>query len=164
MGYVDELLRRQGAVAQRLEQTPEEELPEAAQVRPGRRRAEKQENEAAGAEAESADAEKAAAGDARETEEGGAEAALRALSRLEAARERAEGLRAARERSGQQLVAAQQTQGVTPSRSAYSRYDGGMDAQTERTMRSGGMAGAQTQWSMQEISRFFERDARRYGG
>ena len=34
---------------------------------------------------------------------------------------------------------------------------------TRQTMTVAGIASGPSQWSMQEISRFFERDARRYG-
>ena len=41
---------------------------------------------------------------------------------------------------------------------------GGVRTLAARQMQVTGLAGAQTQWSMAEISRFFERDARRSGG
>ena len=41
---------------------------------------------------------------------------------------------------------------------------GGAVTQSWTQLRTAGIAGAQTERSMAEISRFFERDARRYGG
>ena len=41
---------------------------------------------------------------------------------------------------------------------------GGVRTLSAEQMQVTGLAGAQTAWSMAEISRFFERDARRYGG
>ena len=41
---------------------------------------------------------------------------------------------------------------------------GGVRTLSVSQMQVTGLAGAQTAWSMAEISRFFERDARRYGG
>ena len=41
---------------------------------------------------------------------------------------------------------------------------GGVRTSVSAQMQVTGLAGAQTAWSMAEISRFFERDARRYGG
>ena len=42
------------------------------------------------------------------------------------------------------------------------QHPGGISAQTWQSMRISGTAGKQTQQSMAEISRFFERDSRRY--
>ena len=73
-------------------------------------------------------------------------------------------LRAAQLRSEQALEGAQQTQGVQPSVMRHSRFEGGLCADFSQSLETQGVSGAQTQRSMREISRFFERDARRYGG
>ena len=41
--------------------------------------------------------------------------------------------------------------------------EGGLLGSYRQTMTVAGIASGPSQWSMQEISRFFERDARRYG-
>nr|DAI97598.1 MAG TPA: hypothetical protein [Caudoviricetes sp.] len=46
----------------------------------------------------------------------------------------------------------------------HSRFEGGLCADFSQSLETQGVSGAQTQRSMREISRFFERDARRYGG
>ena len=43
------------------------------------------------------------------------------------------------------------------------RAEGGLLGSYRQTMTVAGIASGPSQWSMQEISRFFERDARRYG-
>lgn len=42
------------------------------------------------------------------------------------------------------------------------QHPGGISMQVRQLMQTGGMAGRQTRQSMEEISRFFERDSRRY--
>lgn len=54
-------------------------------------------------------------------------------------------------------------QGVALSEKKAEAMDGGLTASYEKTLRTGGIASTPGQMSMQEISRFFERDARRYG-
>lgn len=100
---------------------------------------------------------------AESTEERGAAALLQELLRLEQTGARAS-LRAAQLRSEQALESAQQTQGVQPSVMRHSRFEGGLCADFSQSLETQGVSGAQTQRSMREISRFFERDARRYGG
>ena len=147
MGYVDELLSAHAALAAELEAEPEEALARHAARRRGQTREEqeKPENDARGVPAE-----EAPETGAERTEEHGAAALLQELLRLEQTSARAS-LRAAQLRSEQALEGAQQTQGVQPSVMRHS-------------LETQGVSGAQTQRSMREISRFFERDARRYGG
>ena len=61
-------------------------------------------------------------------------------------------------------VSAEETPGVQPSVMRHSRFEGGLCADFSQSLETQGVSGAQTQRSMREISRFFERDARRYGG
>ena len=133
---------------------PEEALARHAARRRGQTREaqEKPENDARGVSAE----ETPETG-AERTEEHGAAALLQELLRRAS-------LRAAQLRSEQALEGAQQTQGVQPSVMRHSRFEGGLCADFSQSLETQGVSGAQTQRSMREISRFFERDARRYGG
>lgn len=160
MGYVDELLSAHAALAAELEAEPEEALARHAARRRGQTREEqeKPENDARGVPAE----ETPETG-AERTEERGAAALLQELLWLEQTGARAS-LRAAQLRSEQALEGAQQTQGVQPSVMRHSRFEGGLCADFSQSLETQGVSGAQTQRSMREISRFFERDARRYGG
>lgn len=63
-----------------------------------------------------------------------------------------------------QLRSAQQAQSVRVSQTAHSGFGGGAAGDFMQQMVLSGIAGRQTQRSMGEISRYFERDARRYGG
>lgn len=63
-----------------------------------------------------------------------------------------------------QLRSAQQAQSVSISQTAHSGFGGGAAGDFMQQMALSGFAGRQTQRSMGEISRYFERDARRYGG
>ena len=58
----------------------------------------------------------------------------------------------------------QQAQSVSVSQTAHSGFGGGAAGDFMQQMALSGIAGRQTQRSMGEISRYFERDARRYGG
>lgn len=164
MGYVDELLSRQIRLAEQLEAEPEEQAARQIMPRTAQRKAEEPEKEPAARRSGAEEATERNAAQEDGENAAGSREALRALSELQAARARAALLAAAQTQSEQLLRAAQQTQGVTPSQTVYSRYDGGMAAEPVRAMQLAGTASVQTQWSMQEISRFFERDARRYGG
>lgn len=86
-------------------------------------------------------------------------AALRALEQSTA---RASSLAA--QRQERLLRQTQQTQSVSVPLSTPSRWGGGVVGELSQTMEASGLAGRQTRYAMSEISRFFERDARRYGG
>lgn len=58
---------------------------------------------------------------------------------------------------------AQESQRVDLAAKTAEAAQGGIQASQRRTMKTAGVASEAAQWSMQEISRFFERDARRYG-
>lgn len=163
MGYVDELLSAHMALAAELETEPMP-VPAYGAVWPRMRRGRKQaatESGAAGAHEEENTDLAESGGQTREKR--GAAGLLQQMLRLEETRARAS-LRAAQMQSVQTLQQAQQTQGVQPSAMRHSRYEGGLGADFLQTLETQGVSGVQTQRSMQEISRFFERDARRYGG
>lgn len=63
-----------------------------------------------------------------------------------------------------QLRSAQQAQSARVSQTAHNGFGGGAAGDFMQQMVLSGIAGRQTQRSMGEISRYFERDARRYGG
>lgn len=160
MGYVDELLSAHAALAAELEAEPEEALARHAARRRGQTREaqEKPENDVRGVPAE-----EAPETGAERTEERGAAALLQEMLRLAQTGARAS-LRAVQLQSERALQSAQETQGVQPSAMRHSRYEGGLGGGFLQTLESEGVSGMQTQRSMREISRFFERDARRYGG
>ncbi len=151
MEYIETILRRHTALTAALEdgRTPEraddwtQPLPAGAVG-----------SAAAGAAEEPAATETAAASD--DAVSGPLEVLEQELADLAAARQ---ALTAVRQRAARfETVRAS---GETGAGSAgYS----GVRTLAAQPMRSAGLAGAQTQWSMAEISRFFERDARRYGG
>lgn len=99
----------------------------------------------------------------RETEEERPEQELeRTLSALEQTAARAAGLAA--QRQERVLRQTQQAQSVSVPLSAASGRGGGVMGEFSKTLETSGIAGRQTAYAMSEISRFFERDARRYGG
>lgn len=65
--------------------------------------------------------------------------------------------------SEQRLRQTIRTQSVDPTRRSPENTTGGLTGSYRQTLVSSGIAGAPTERSMLEISRFFERDARRYG-
>lgn len=163
MGYVDELLSAHMALAAELETEPAP-APVYGGVRWRMRRGRKQAAAESGAACAHGEENTDLAGSGGQTrEERGAAGLLQQMLRLEETRARAS-LRAAQMQSVQTLQQAQQTQGVQPSAMRHSRYEGGLGADFLQTLETQGVSGVQTQRSMQEISRFFERDARRYGG
>ena len=97
----------------------------------------------------------------RQTPEDAPGAALyRSLTRLQSAQEQTAAIRRLleQEQAAQPLVSqtplTRQTSGQT--------QEGGVVCRSWQTMRTSGLAGMQTRRSMEEISRFFERDSRRY--
>ena len=102
-------------------------------------------------------------GGAQAREEQGAAALLQEMLRFEECGTRAS-LRAVQLQSARVLQTAQETQSVQPSMMRHSRYEAGLGGSFSQMLETEGMSGMQTQRSMCEISRFFERDARRYGG
>ena len=112
--------------------------------------------------ADSAGVEDASPDAARElTQNGGTEysplaALAEELRDYAAARQAAEAVR--------QRAARFETVRASGEAGAAAGGQGGVRTLSAEQMQVTGLAGAQTAWSMAEISRFFERDARRYGG
>lgn len=61
------------------------------------------------------------------------------------------------------MSALQERQTVQLTRKTPENAEGGLLGSYRQTMTVAGIASGPSQWTMQEISRFFERDARRYG-
>ena len=153
MGYIETILRRHTALTAALEdgRAPEREetLAEPLPAGTAGRGAGGAENDMTGAEDRTADGPDGAVTgplEALEQELADAAAARQALTAVRQRAARFETLRASGETG------------------ACVQAGGGVRTLAAQPMRSAGLAGAQTQWSMAEISRFFERDARRYGG
>lgn len=151
MEYIERVLLRHTALAAALEdgRAPEavDAMPEAVVTSGG--------TVSGGAEEASPEA-------ARElTQNGGTEhsplaALAEALRDYAAARQAAEAVR--------QRAARFETVRASGEVGAAAGGQGGVRTSVSAQMQVTGLAGAQTAWSMAEISRFFERDARRYGG
>lgn len=87
---------------------------------------------------------------------------LRKLQRLQTAAEISPERMRMKEEVQQTIL--HHSQSVLPSQTRQSAYEGGLIGDFRQTMVTAGLAGIRTQRSMSEISRYFERDARRYGG
>lgn len=61
------------------------------------------------------------------------------------------------------MTALQEHQTVHLTKQTPDNAESGLLGSYRQTMTVAGIASGPSQWSMQEISRFFERDARRYG-
>ena len=151
MEYIERVLLRHTALAAAIEdgRAPEavDAMPEAISVGGG----------AVSAEAEDASPEATRA----LAEDGGTEhsplaALAEELRDYAAARQAAEAVR--------QRAARFETVRASGEVGAAAGSPGGVRTLAAEQMQLTGLAGAQTAWSMAEISRFFERDARRYGG
>ena len=151
MEYIGKVLLRHTALAAAIEEAraPEEAdaLPEAVVTAAG--------GAAGGAEDVSPAAVRALAAD------GGSEnsplaALAEELRDYAAARQAAQAVR--------QRAARFDTVRASGEAGAVAGSPGGVRTLAAEQMQVTGLAGAQTAWSMAEISRFFERDARRYGG
>lgn len=164
MEYMQALLQKQTQIAVELETEPEaaREL-WAAAIR--MRRAQEEAAEAPGTRQTPRGSARREDGEAGEADSvpagGGAESTLRKLEELDAARARVRRLSEVGAQPGSAAFAA-------PAAAAAMRT-AGQDpfftvAQGEMPRTWPGAEDARTQRSMQEISRFFERDARRYGG
>ena len=151
MEYIERVLLRHTALAAAIE---DGRAPEAVDAMP--------EAVVTGGSAVSAGAEEALPDAARElTQNGGTEysplaALAEELRDYAAARQAAEAVR--------QRAARFETVRASGEAGAAAGGQGGVRTLSVSQMQVTGLAGAQTAWSMAEISRFFERDARRYGG
>lgn len=151
MEYIERVLLRHTALAAAIEDA---RAPEAADAMP--------EVVTTDSGADSAGVEDASPDAARElTQNGGTEksplaALAEELRDYAAARQAAEAVR--------QRAARFETVRASGEVGAAAGGQGGVRTLPVSQMQVTGLAGAQTAWSMAEISRFFERDARRYGG
>ena len=151
MEYIERVLLRHTALAAALEDA---RAPEAVDAMP--------EVVTTDSGADSAGVEDASPDAARElTQNGGTEksplaALAEELRDYAAARQAAEAVR--------QRAARFETVRASGEVGAAAGGQGGVRTSVSAQMQVTGLAGAQTAWSMAEISRFFERDARRYGG
>ena len=150
--YIDAILRRQTAMSRVLMEENAElssllVLAEAAQTQAG------PEAEAAlpvpASEASSSEAQSAAA------------QVLAELTAMQESRSRIPLLR--QTLSEQRQRQTMQALSVDPTRRTPENTSGGLTGSYQQTLVSSGIAGAPTERSMLEISRYFERDSRRYG-
>ena len=151
MEYIERVLLRHTALAAALEdgRAPEaaDAMPEAVVTSGG--------TVSGGAEEASPEAAQALADDGG-TEHSPLAALAEELRDYAAARQAAEAVR--------QRAARFETVRASGEVGAAAGGQGGVRTSVSAQMQVTGLAGAQTAWSMAEISRFFERDARRYGG
>ena len=152
MEYIERVLLRHTALAAAIE---DGRAPEAADAMP--------EVVTTDSGADSAGVEDASPDAARElTQNGGTEksplaALAEELRDYAAARQAAEAVR-------QRAARFETVRASGEAGAAAGGQTGGVRTLSAEQMQVTGLAGAQTAWSMAEISRFFERDARRYGG
>ena len=151
MEYIERVLLRHTALAAAIEdaRAPEaaDAMPEAVVTSGG--------TVSGGAEEASPEAAQALADDGG-TEYSPLAALAEELRDYAAARQAAEAVR--------QRAARFETVRASGEAGAAAGGQGGVRTLSAEQMQVTGLAGAQTAWSMAEISRFFERDARRYGG
>lgn len=164
MNYIDALLERQAALAMQLASSGETSLSlaQAAAVFTAPQRAEAADEAGAPYGADLHDA--AGAHDARAQEaekEGGAQALLEAFAALAGQNAQAAALR--QETIERETARTRERQSVLLSARTPQNSPAGLTGRYEQLLSVAGPAAAPTQKSMAEISRFFERDARRYG-
>lgn len=151
MEYIERVLLRHTALAAAIEdgRAPEavDAMPEAVVTSGG--------TVSGGAEEASPEAAQALADDGG-TEPSPLAALAEELRDYAAARQAAQAVR--------QRAARFETVRASGEAGAAAGGQGGVRTSVSAQMQVTGLAGAQTAWSMAEISRFFERDARRYGG
>lgn len=164
MDYLEELLWMQMALAAELEEEPRTELTEHSLPR-SKRKAEQavpsEQAEAAG-EAEWTEDREVPAPDTEEVEALPQKRLLLQWTELQSAVGRIGLL--SQTLSERQLAATQTEQGAYVSQLSASRFSGGLTADATQRMLASGIAGHRTGQTMSQISRYFERDARRYGG
>ena len=161
MKYVDELLRMQEALARELTQEPDGAQRQLRLRRNIRRGADEPEAEDVRETSNGAEAAQAAPTAVEGETDRGAQALLEELVRMDAAARRIERRTAQGGRSERSF--AQEASGAA-ARSASGTADGGAAWLGLPAAGVSEAAQARAERSMGEISRFFERDARRYGG
>ena len=164
MNYIDALLERQAALAMQLASSGETSLSlaQAAAVFTAPQRAEAADGDGAPDGTDLHDAASAHAARAQAAEiVGGAQALLEAFATLAGQNAQAAVLR--QETTERETARTRERQSVLLSARTPQNSPAGLTGRYEQLLSVAGPAAAPTQKSMAEISRFFERDARRYG-
>ncbi len=164
MNYIDALLERQAALAMQLASGGETSLSlaQAAAVFTAPQRAEAADGDGAPDGTALHDAASAHEARAQAAEiAGGAQALLEAFATLAGQNAQAAVLR--QETTERETARTRERQSVLLSARTPQNSPAGLTGRYEQLLSVAGPAAAPTQKSMAEISRFFERDARRYG-
>lgn len=164
MNYIDALLERQAALAMQLASSGETSLSlaQAAAVFTAPQRAEAADGDGAPDGTDLHDAAGAHEARAQAVEiAGGAQALLEAFATLAGQNAQAAVLR--QETTERETARTRERQSVLLSARTPQNSPAGLTGRYEQLLSVAGPAAAPTQKSMAEISRFFERDARRYG-
>lgn len=164
MNYIDALLERQAALAMQLASSGETSLSlaQAAAVFTAPQRAEAADGDGAPDGTALHDAASAHEARAQAAEiAGGAQALLEAFATLAGQNAQAAVLR--QETTERETARTRERQSVLLSARTPQNSPAGLTGRYEQLLSVAGPAAAPTQKSMAEISRFFERDARRYG-
>lgn len=164
MNYIDALLERQAALAMQLASSGETSLSlaQAAAVFTAPQRVEAADGDGAPDGTDLHDAAGAQAARAQAAEiAGGAQALLEAFATLAGQNAQAAVLR--QETTERETARTRERQSVLLSARTPQNSPAGLTGRYEQLLSVAGPAAAPTQKSMAEISRFFERDARRYG-
>lgn len=164
MNYIDALLERQAALAMQLASSGETSLSlaQAAAVFTAPQRAEAADGDGAPDGTDLHDAAGAHEARAQAAEiAGGAQALLEAFATLAGQNAQAAVLR--QETTERETARTRERQSVLLSARTPQNSPAGLTGRYEQLLSVAGPAAAPTQKSMAEISRFFERDARRYG-
>lgn len=164
--YVERLLLAQTRLAAQFESAPQPEIREVS-LRAEQTDAQKQEEDSAGEKKKQnltqQEGDKARAADIS------AEDRLREMARQTMRMQSIRMQKTAQEemertkRMERAMTALQQRQTIDLPAKTPDTADGGMTGSYRQTMEAAGIASSPSKRSMQEISRFFERDARRYG-
>ena len=162
MDYVQALLLEQAEMAESLGTQTEMALRELLLARRRREARDGAENPEQTGGAAGQAAEEADGGVMRRETEQPQQTLWRRMEDAAAAASRAAAM--AEERRQAQTWQTQRGQSVSVPQETGSRFSGGVTGELTRRLETSGIAGRQTQRSMAEISRYFERDARRYGG
>lgn len=165
MSYLEEMIARQQELAQALLTDGQTEMaPARTAAAPAKKDGPDeaaQEETMTEAGQSGAQAQPLSTAQAQVDEPGGAEAMLQALSFAQQQAARTAALRQkAMERESRQIM---ERLGVKLSEKTPQTSENGLVGGFETTMTVAGLASTPTARSMEEISRFFERDARRYG-
>ena len=164
--YVERLLLAQTRLAAQFESAPQPEIREDS-LRAEQKGAQEQEEDSAGEKKKQNLMQRE--GDEARAVEVSAEGRLREMARQTMRMQSIRMQKTAREetertkRMERAMTALQQRQTINLPAKTPDAPEGGMTGSYKQKMEVAGIASGPSQRSMQEISRFFERDARRYG-